>query len=336
MINRFTNCLGVGGAAAMLWASSVSAQTTSVIPTTPGVHNLQFVDTANPLAGTRDYTLRLPTGYVHSSTTSYRVVLLLHGGGQTVGDFLSKPHMTDFATRADASDVILVAPQGYIRSWNAGHCCGLASIFNINDVAFIQDLMNELVGALNIDEHGIHMVGYSNGGMMVHRLAAELSSLFASGATVAGPVGGFAATVPSPLCHPYDSSCSDWQPLSTPTQTGGPIPMMMIRGMRDEVIPYEGGASRLYVWHLPAIANTAAPTETDYAYWVDFNGCTEKDPYYYSQGQLRDCEATAPDQADVRMVSLHGMTHKWPTKTNSADFDAVEQIVEFLNAHPKP
>ena len=89
MMTHFQNCLSVGLTAATLWAGSVSAQTIGGVPTTAGVHNLQFTDTANPVVGVRDYTLKLPVGYVHGSGTDHRFVLLLHGAGQTLPSFLS-------------------------------------------------------------------------------------------------------------------------------------------------------------------------------------------------------------------------------------------------------
>jgi polyhydroxybutyrate depolymerase len=336
LARRFKICMTVAIAFAALWIRPVPGQTIGGVPTAVGVHNLQFTDTANPIVGNRSYTLRLPAGYVHGAGTDHAVVLLLHGGGQPVASFLARPHMAEFATRADANDVILVAPEGFALLWNAAHCCRLPFL-NIDDVAFINNLLSELIGDLDIDDHRVHMVGYSNGGMMVHRLAAELPSLFASGASVAGPVGGFLPSgLAIPACEPYDASCSDWGSVLTPIVPSEPIPMMMIRGMRDDVIVYEGGSRNPLLWHLPAVANTAAPEETDYTHWTAINGCTEQPVAYYPQGQLRDCLATTPDQADVRMVSLCGMTHEWPTTTNTAEFDAVEHIVQFLNDHRKP
>jgi polyhydroxybutyrate depolymerase len=323
---------------ALHWIGPAQAQTIGGVPTAAGVHNLQFTDAANPLVGNRSYTLRLPAGYVHGAGTDHRIVLLLHGAGQTVAGFLTRPHIQEFASLADLNGVILVAPEGFGRTWNGAHCCGFAVLLNIDDVAFIENLVDELIGALDIDDHRVHMVGYSNGGVMVHRLAAELPTLFASGATVAGPVGGFLpAALAVPGCEPYVSSCTDWGAVRTPTAPSDPIPVMMIRGMRDDVVVYQGG-SRInnLVWHLPAIANTAVLGDTDYTYWTSISGCTDQTIAYYPQGELRECLATAVAQADIRMVSLYGMTHEWPTLTNTAAFDGVQHIVEFLNDHPKP
>jgi poly(3-hydroxybutyrate) depolymerase len=75
---------------------------------------------------------------------------------------------------------------GFLQHWNAGHCCGKAVEDNWNDVAFIEAAIDGTCRQYAVDKRRIYMIGFSNGGMMTYRFAAERSSLLAAAASVSG------------------------------------------------------------------------------------------------------------------------------------------------------
>ena len=80
------------------------------------------------------------------------------------------------------------------RSFNAGLCCGEAVVHEVDDVAFLEDVVADLRrrGAGRIS-----VVGFSNGGMMAYTLACR-TDVFAAVAPVAATMLADCAD-PSPV-----------------------------------------------------------------------------------------------------------------------------------------
>ena len=320
----------------MVWCiNDVEALTTTTIVLAPGEYEYQF-DTG---AEIRRYYLKLPANYPNDAP--YPVIFNFHGAGQTALKYIQRPHNVDFRNRADAASVILVYPEGtgLVKTWNAAHCCGHAKYHNIDDIDFVEQLANELIFTLNIDADRVHATGFSNGAMLVHRVAAELPHIFASVATVAGTVGGFQADrnqysyppeslgLPvQTLCDPFDPACTDWNPLEI-VQPTAQIPVMIIRGMNDPVIEYDGGLNFWFQYHLGAVATP----DNDWDLWTTHNGCTVSAVTMYPIGELRSCSGGE----DVVMASLTNMGHYWPTPSTAANFDGVGEVINFFVNHPR-
>jgi poly(3-hydroxybutyrate) depolymerase len=77
---------------------------------------------------------------------------------------------------------------GKVRVFNIiGQACDLVRPGQIaNDVAFTRAIVRDLRMQLRVDRRRIYAAGFSNGGEMVHRLAAEAGDVFAAGAAWAG------------------------------------------------------------------------------------------------------------------------------------------------------
>lgn len=123
------------------------------------------------------------------------VIVLMHGVAMTPAGIVRYTNLAQHTGPA-----IIIAPAGYDRSWNAGDCCGPAYRANVNDVAFIQKVVSQVLAA-NADANPsrVFAVGFSNGGRMAYKLACDLPGTFA----------GFAAAeaVPVETCtslHPTD------------------------------------------------------------------------------------------------------------------------------------
>ena len=111
------------------------------------------------------------------------VVLALHG---FTSNAVGMETMTLLDAQAVKSGFVVVYPEGLARSWNAGRCCGDAQSKDIDDVAFISQLIDSLAKDARIDPKRVFVTGMSNGGMMAHRLACEISDRIAAVASVSG------------------------------------------------------------------------------------------------------------------------------------------------------
>ncbi len=167
----------------------------------------------------RTYTVNLPPNYYESN--SYSVVIAMHGGGGSADQFESSCLLTN---KANKEGFIVVYPEGVksngllgARTWNAGNCCDYAVEQNIDDVHFIQVLLDTLIANYKINPKKVCATGHSNGGMMAYRLACEIPDRIA-------------AIVPN--------GCTNASSYCNPAQ---PVPVLHMHSMRDENVPYLGG-----------------------------------------------------------------------------------------------
>jgi len=147
-----------------------------------------------------DHTFRLEHGglerryIVHVPPASDRgesaVVLALHGGGGSASQFKDDNGLDAVS---DREGFLAVYPDGTgplsgrVLTWNAGpHCCGWAAEHDVDDVAFLAAVLDDLAGRTSIDAGRVYAIGHSNGSMMAYRLAAERADLVTAIVAVAG------------------------------------------------------------------------------------------------------------------------------------------------------
>lgn len=114
---------------------------------------------------------------------------------------------------ADAEGFVVVYPDGVGGSWNAGECCGAAVEQQVDDVAFLTAVLDQVEASLDIDAGRVYVTGFSNGAMMSYRLACETGRFAAL-----APVGGD-LRVP----------CADPEPAS----------VLHVHGLADTVVPFQ-------------------------------------------------------------------------------------------------
>lgn len=170
----------------------------------------------------RHYIVYLPEGYYEDTTAAYSLVIGMHGGGGSADQFDRSYGLTQ---KANAAKFIVAYPDGVrgdgplgVRTWNAGTCCQYAVEHNINDVKFLSQMIDQLVGKYRIDAKKVYACGMSNGGMMAYRLACEIP-------------GKIAAIAPV--------SCTMVYPQAfTPSR---PVPIIHMQSAVDEKVPPGGG-----------------------------------------------------------------------------------------------
>lgn len=165
------------------------------------------------------------------------VVLAFHGFGQVTDAFLDVAGLPDAAER---EGWVLLAPDGVNRSFNAGDCCGPAEEETVDDVALARALVAEAAAVLGWDEGPTTVVatGFSNGGMMSHRLACEAADLVDA---VVPASGGL--------------EVSDCMPSR-------PVEVRHVHGSSDLVVPQSRGAASMDRW-AEVLNCTSAVTDDD-------------------------------------------------------------------------
>ena len=154
---------------------------------------------------TRKYREYVPSNY--DGSTAVPLVIALHGLGDNINNFSG----VGFQVVADTAGFITVYPEALVdaltssTAWNSGAgIAGFSLNANVDDVGFINALIDTVSTHYNIDQSRVYATGFSMGGFMSNRLACELNDRIASIASVAGTVGGTLTCTPGteiPVCH---------------------------------------------------------------------------------------------------------------------------------------
>jgi polyhydroxybutyrate depolymerase len=191
----------------------------------------------------RTYLLHLPQGYAPNSATP--VVLVLHGATSRPAPNVleAMEQETGFSRLADREGFVVVYPrstttEGGTTAWNIGASENPA----VDDVRFIDDLLDELTATLCVDQRRVYATGFSSGGGLTGILACRSAGRIAAFAAVSG---AFFVT-PAPC---------------TPSR---PVPILEFHGTSDKV-PYDGG---------PFGPDTLLPIPRWLQDWADRYHCT--------------------------------------------------------------
>jgi polyhydroxybutyrate depolymerase len=289
--------------------------------------------------GGRTYNLHIPPGL--DLTKPAPLVFAFHGGGQSAASFEAFAHIEP---KADASGFILVEPEGTISLpglspgtldvWNAGNCCELAAQINadVDDVGFVRAMIDTLTQQLCIDPKRIFATGFSNGGMLSHRLACQLSDKIAAITAVSGGIGNMDLdkTPPETLF-----------PCNPPRK----VPVLHIHGTQDACYPYDGGWGPLSLVTFESVSVTVQN-------WLALNGCSTTPPTTVLTKGSTTCQLyPCPQTGQVELCTIDGGGHYWPGGGDwagsevfcgsnqgalTADISANDTFWSWFMAHPMP
>ena len=205
-----------------------------------------LADTIGVSGVTRTYTAQLP------ATTPAPLVIVLHGNTQTGADMAARTSWPEIARRERFG---VIFPDGLNRAWADlrpnNKRAGRAPPPGTDDVGFIVKLIEKFVGDGAADPRRIYVTGLSNGGAMTMTMVCARAELFAAAASVIFNLTGDMAA----SCRPAK-----------------PLPILMINGTADPLIPYQGGhgTSRYAVGGFWS-------TEETLAFWRRVNGCEARE-----------------------------------------------------------
>lgn len=143
------------------------------------------------------------------------MVFAFHGGG---GEGRDMDQRLQLSKEANIRKMILVLPNGVDKNWNDGRPEINA---DIDDVAFVEQILRDLA-PLRSPQTPVFLLGLSNGGQFVFRLACERRRTQAFQAF---------ATVVSNFGEDLAKRCQPFSPLSG----------FVIFGDQDPIMPFHGG-----------------------------------------------------------------------------------------------
>ena len=222
------------------------------------------------------------------------IVFVLHGTSMT-GERMRQYTQFRFDQIADNDSFIVVYPDAYKKNW---HCArtvpkDAAHNENINDVAFIENIIEILHRDYSINREEVYATGYSNGGHMCTKLALSIPEKIKSIALIASQVPGkgnfFFSGNPEP------------------------ISVMQINGTLDKINPFEGGDVNIFgIIHKGVILSA----EESINYWLKVNGLQsveptiEKKPNSTNNGV--ECYNWTKNVTEVRWYKINGGGHTIP------------------------
>ena len=137
----------------------------------------------------RSYTLYIPSKY--DSNRRWPVVMVFHGALGNAGII---EEVTKWDAKAEKEGLVVVYPNGTGRLgrflvWNAGICCEPAIRNGVDDMEFIRTVLDHLSAHVRIDPNRVYATGFSNGGMISHRLGCEVADRIAAFDAGSGALG---------------------------------------------------------------------------------------------------------------------------------------------------
>lgn len=271
----------------------------------------------------RSYRLYVPENDVIGHPAP--LVVVIHGAFSTAKEM---ERVTGFSQLADEGGFLVAYPNGmgllgFLQHWNAGHCCGKAKKDGVDDVGFLETVIEDIQRHVAVDSARIYMVGFSNGGMLAHRFAAERSERVAAVAALAASIGG------------RDKDDEQMWQIPAPAS---PVPMLIMHGDTDDSVPYSGGESMRHK------GQYYVSVERSMDFWMTHNRChPTPSSRTLKQGHVRVTQGQHCDDPNaVILYTLKGWTHQWPglyftrklpTSHPLHGFDGTRIIWEFLKSH---
>ncbi|MBN1445168.1 MAG: esterase [Candidatus Omnitrophica bacterium] len=240
----------------------------------------------------RSYYVHLPNNTMPSSPLP--VLFVLHGGDGANAETMAAG--TGYNKISDKEAFIVVYPYGVDGQWNDGRgkTFRKRSFSGADDTGFISAAIDRIAGEFPVDINRIYVMGASNGGMMTLRLGIELGDRIAAIAAVI-------ANLPVNLAS---------------TRPARPLPVLIMNGTKDPLIPWEGGILKVYGRDFGELLST----EETVAFWVRANGLTgEPDTEILPDKVARDrCTVEIKtygqegENPPVVLYAIHGGGHNLP------------------------
>lgn len=270
----------------------------------------------------RKYSLHIPDSY--DGTEEFPLVVFLHGGG---GNAESAQNFTNFNSVSEQNEFLMLYPQAGFELdansfvWADGR--GLApDNLGIDDVGFINSLVDSLEIEYNVNPNKIYLCGFSNGSFLTQKIAFEMNSQF----TAMGTLGG--------------TMSQEFFDSGNPNRV---IPMMYVFGTDDPLVPYNGGFVSGNQNLEPVVS-----AEDAVAFWVSNNQCqTTLAPVELPNINTNDNSTVTVfeytngncQNSKVKFYRINNGGHTWPGvniqnqslgQTN-LDIQASEELWEFFD-----
>ncbi|CAM5685508.1 Prolyl oligopeptidase family serine peptidase OS=Streptomyces tendae OX=1932 GN=GUR47_20470 PE=4 SV=1 [Streptomyces tendae] len=250
------------------------------------------------------------------------LLIAFHGRGADAAELRAKTRLERAAT---ARGMLVAFPEGLGHGWGAGTRATKQRPDPGLDVRFTEALIKHLVRTERADPDRVYVAGFSNGGSMALRMAAERPALLAGAASVSGQLPtGNAAVEPT-----------------------GPVPVMVVYGADDPVRPLAGLPSPPPDPKEPILPTRSARDSA--AAFAAAGGAGEpvtrkEEGYDRTVWRFRSDADDAPGgdrrpDGSVQLLVVADAGHTWPGSTVpppegfgpvSKALDATDTILDFL------
>ena len=283
--------------------------------------------------GPRSYRLALPAGPARPGRP---LVCLFHGhmgsARNTLGQGLGPASpLAAWLTVADREGVVVVALDGARgtdgqQGWNDGRP-GLSGNPTSDDVAFTAAVIAQVEREQGTDPARVYAMGMSNGAVFTFRLAREL---------------------PHPLAA-LAAACGSMPGERPPAPPKRPVPVLLLAGTADPLMPYGGGQVRFREQRRGAVLGVPATL----AYWRAAFGLpdtprTEEVPAT-GKGPTRATRLTWGEAGPVVLLRIEGGGHCEPSRSHALgwlytkvcgpqnrDLEAAEEAWRFFRDRRAP
>jgi len=267
----------------------------------------------------RKYLIHVPALYRKNKAAA--VVLNFHGGASNAYQQRQRSRMD---RTSDDKGFIVVYPDGMgyrngKHSYNVGPGYGFPWKNKIDDVHFVEILLDDLAKLFHVDPERIYSTGFSNGAMMCYRLAADLPERIAAIAPVSGSL-------------PLDYLSFE-----------KPISIIHFHGLEDRQYPFAGGMGQRVFSNQPLFEFASVKGTLDW--YIKKNNCPVKTAKTSRKGKAV-CRVFGPGNggAEVVLWTLEDGGHTWPNGDHrikqlgnvNLDVKPNELMWEFFKQHPLP
>ena len=238
---------------------------------------------------------------------------------------MEKLTLGGFNELSDKYGFLVMYPDGIDHHWNDGRNLSeyTAQRENVDDVKFISSLIDYGIKNYNVDPRKVFVTGMSNGALVSCRLAFEIPDKIAAIAPVDGSI--------------------PWNIFMNETPRGQ-IPVLMINGVADSLVPWDGGEIHFRDKKLGKVLGV----EETAAFWAKIDNCSmvtekqylpDKDPDDGTRVWKR-VYVNNTTGLQVVLYGIDGGGHTWPSGYHylsesiigrtSNDIDACQVIWEFF------
>ncbi|MBA56947.1 MAG: hypothetical protein CMK89_21065 [Pseudomonadales bacterium] len=277
----------------------------------------------------RSFIVHLPAAY--DGKKPLPVVVMLHGGG---GNAKATNWETGWTDKADQAGFIAVFPNAAARNpnrrssfalnpqlWNDGSDRFYPDQTVVNDVRFLEALLDTLAASFAVNERRVYLTGFSNGASMSFLAAAKVPHRIAAIA----PVAGACWIDPGAL-----------QPA---------VSMLYITGSDDPLNLIEGGSPRLANGNSDAVrSKPKPPVRESILKWVKALGLSERSRLLEQENGVTR-EVFGDRDVEVVYIRVEGLGHTWaggrsilPASMVGASSDkinATNVIWDFFQRHAR-
>ncbi len=254
---------------------------------------------------TRNYRVYQSGNYNPAVPAS--LIIALHGLGDNMTNFSG----IGFSHIADTANIICIFPQAVTdalmgqSAWNSGAgAYGYYPNSSVNDIGFINAIMDSAIVNYSIDRSRIYLCGFSMGGFMTERMALQSNYRIAAFASMSGTIG---------------SGITTFNP-------GRHVPIAHFHGTADSTVYYSGNMYGM-------------DADTLVKFWVNKNGCnlvpaTYSFPDVVSDGiTVESFKYSGSDSdADVWFYKITGMDHTVLYQPVN-DLTEIAEVWNFFRRH---